>query len=124
MVGKRKTSNIAEGVNESRNQHGERGDRLGRQAAVGVLDQGDQPRRIRRALRHHQPELTHVPAQCVDELRPLTNQKVAGAKGHRRRLAVLALDGHKPHRGPLRRLARRASASAASLFWRLTKGLT
>jgi hypothetical protein len=57
-------------------------------------------------------------------LRALANQQVPRAEYDGVGLLVRALEGHEAHGGTLGGLARSASASAMSFFWRLTNGFT
>lgn len=68
---------------------------------------GDQPRCVRRALRHHLPELSQMATQRVDELRALPDQELTHAEHHRGSLDLFALHQHKPHRWALGRFTDR-----------------
>ena len=110
-------------MGQRRDQHLQRAGGIGGQATVRVLDDGDEPRSVGRTLGHDLPELGQMSAQGIDRLRPLPDQKLAHAKHHRRSLRLLALTGTKRIVGR-KAASQMASASAASFFWRLTKGFT
>ena len=77
-----------------------RGRGIGSQTAVRILDNRDQPRGVGRTLGHDLPELAQMPAQGIDRLCPLPDQKLADAKDHGRTLGLLALYRHEAHRRP------------------------
>jgi hypothetical protein len=62
-------------------------------------------------------------AKGIDQLRSLTDEEVSRPEKHGASLLGFSLWNHEPHRRPVA-ASTIASASAASFFCRLTKGLT
>jgi hypothetical protein len=76
-----------------------------------------------RPFGRHDAELGQMTAQGIDDLGSLLHQKIPGLKHESCGLGLLALGHHKAH-GRALAASQIASASAASFFWRLTKGFT
>ena len=55
---------------------------------------------VRWSLRDDDAMLGQVTAECIDQLRALTNQKITGAKQHGARLLLRGLDRHEAHGWP------------------------
>ena len=86
---------------ECRNKNLQGRDGIDGQAAVRILDNGDQLCGVGCSLRHDLPELGQVAAQGVDRLRPLPDQKLTDAEDHRSPLGLFTLHGHETHRRAL-----------------------
>src|SRR4051812_39229966 len=105
-------------------QHGQNGPRRLGQIGGGILDGSDELGGMDRPFSGDQPELGQVTAERVDGLCALANQPVSRAKHNGCGLRLLTVHSHEAHGGTLGGLARSASASAMSFFWRLTNGFT
>lgn len=104
-------------MNESTDQHLQRGNGIGGQAAVRVLDDHDQSRGVGCPLRHDLPELTQMVAKRIDRLRPLPDQQLVDPEHHGGPLGRFGLYGHKAHRRANGRFANRFSIGSVVLLW-------
>jgi hypothetical protein len=68
---------------------------------VIVLDHRHEPGDMKRALCDHHPELSQMAADHIDDLGPLTDQKITSAEHNGGSLLLLALHRHETHSRPL-----------------------
>jgi hypothetical protein len=66
-------------------------------AGLIVLDRRHELGDVKRALCDHHPELSQMAADRIDDLGPLTDQKITSAKHNGGSLLLLALHRHKTH---------------------------